>query len=400
MIDVKGTSGVIATKLGRGPDDADQAEEVRGKRNGETVELAKDALTLAQEMQEELGLMLEEELEDELGREERKIEAAEDALEIVLAGEIEGDPAQLPDLLARRDDIEQIGQEMQASGMTDPGQILQHLRDTLGEKKGERGPNDDAAFQYGALLTLERMFAGQGDATMAKAMHDAGDRLLAERAGEINKGMVVTEAATLYAAENIGSVSNLRSLYMDEVVAHKGLATSFNNILTKYGDKGFPDAVAFLLRAAGDDLATMTSNNDRLQQKEVLDNLYQLEVLNTVRERTDRALQTVGRTFPLAPEASSQAVMRETFGMLETASKMNEYNVTKMSRDMVPDSIEGRIAFLREYRTLASIIPIKVFDEADKSGGGGLRLRERLNDTILQAQDVADGEEQQKLAQQ
>ena len=127
-------------------------------------------------------------------------------------------------------------------------------------------------------------------------------------------------------------ISDLRALYIDQVVGHKGITASFKGIMEKYGEAGFTDAVKFLLRAAGDDLNTMKSDHDRLQQKEVLDNLYQLEVLNTVRERTDGMLEQVGRTYPLAPESSSQKVMGQTFEMLEQQFRITETTVRTMSR--------------------------------------------------------------------
>src|SRR5262249_707196 len=149
--------------------------------------------------------------------------------------------------------------------------------------------------------------------------------------------------------------------YMDEVVGHKGIVTSFNNIMEKHGEQGFVEAVQFLLRAAGDDLGTMKNDTDRLQQKEVLDNLYQLQGRNTMRERADGVLEQVGRHYPLAPGVNAQKVMVGTFEMLEHQIRMSETTVTKLSKEVVPDSIEGRIAFLREYRGLAAMIPIKVF---------------------------------------
>jgi hypothetical protein len=182
------------------------------------------------------------------------------------------------------------------------------------------------------------------------------------------------------------------------VVAHKGIVSSFSNIMEKHGEQGFVEAVQFLLRAAGDDLGTMKNDTDRLQQKEVLDNLYQLEVLNTMRERTDGVLEQVGRTYPLAPGVNAQKVMVGTFEMLEHQIRMSETTVGKLSKDVVPDSVQGRIAFLREYRGLAAMIPIKVFDQNDT--GNGLRIRERLNDAILGAQDAADNEEQEQLNDQ
>jgi type III secretion system YopN/LcrE/InvE/MxiC family regulator len=291
-----------------------------------------------------------------------------------------------------------MARDMEQQGLQDPEDIIEHLREHLGEHEGEDGPNNDPTQQYGALCIMEQMFRDEGNEEMANALAGAAAKLLAEHGTEIHKGMIVTEAAALYTSEKVGSVSNLRSLYMDEVVGHKGIVTSFNNIMEKYGEKGFVESVKFLLRAAGDDLNTMKNDTDRLQQKEVLDNLYQLEVLNTMRERTDGVLEQVGKHYPVAPGVNSQKVMTGTFEMLEHQIRMSETTVTKLSRDVVPDSVEGRIAFLREYRGLVSMIPIKVFDQNDT--GAGLRVRERLNDAIMGAQDVADTEEQEKLNSQ
>jgi type III secretion system YopN/LcrE/InvE/MxiC family regulator len=397
-LDVRQTSQVGGGGLRSGTEEAEQARELKGSRQGESVALEKDALTLSLELLDQVGDELGDELEAELGKEDRRLEGEEEEIEMSLSTEVGGDAKDLEDLVARKDEIEQLAREMQEQGLQDPEDIIDHLREHLGEHEGERGPNHDPTQQYGALCIMEQMFRDEGNEEMALAMGAAAAKLLAERGPEIQKGMIVTEAAALYTSEKVGGVSNLRSLYMDEVVAHKGIVSSFSNIMEKHGEQGFVEAVQFLLRAAGDDLGTMKNDTDRLQQKEVLDNLYQLEVLNTMRERTDGVLEQVGRTYPLAPGVNAQKVMVGTFEMLEHQIRMSETTVGKLSKDVVPDSVQGRIAFLREYRGLAAMIPIKVFDQNDT--GNGLRIRERLNDAILGAQDAADNEEQEQLNDQ
>jgi type III secretion system YopN/LcrE/InvE/MxiC family regulator len=397
-LDVRQTSQVGGGGLRSGTEEAEQARELKGSRQGESVALEKDALTLSLELLDQVGDELGDELEAELGKEDRRLEGEEEEIEMSLSTEVGGDAKDLEDLVARKDEIEQLAREMQEQGLQDPEDIIDHLREHLGEHEGERGPNHDPTQQYGALCIMEQMFRDEGNEEMALAMGAAAAKLLAERGPEIQKGMIVTEAAALYTSEKVGSVSNLRSLYMDEVVAHKGIVSSFSNIMERHGEQGFVEAVQFLLRAAGDDLGTMKNDTDRLQQKEVLDNLYQLEVLNTMRERIDGVLEQVGRTYPLAPGVNAQKVMVGTFEMLEHQIRMSETTVGKLSKDVVPDSVQGRIAFLREYRGLAAMIPIKVFDQNDT--GNGLRIRERLNDAILGAQDAADNEEQEQLNDQ
>jgi type III secretion system YopN/LcrE/InvE/MxiC family regulator len=399
-LDVRTTSQVGGTGLRPGSGHDDDKQEVRGDRRGESVVQDKDSTTLSLELSDWVGDELGDELEAELGREDRRLENDEEVIKMELSTDVEGDPQDLDDVQSRKDEIEMLAREMEEQEMQDPGEILRHLQENLGEHEGERGPNHDPTQQYGALVLMEQMFRDEGNEAMANAVAGAAARLLSERGMEINKGMIVSEAAALYSSEKVGSVSDLRSLYMEQVVGHKGITSSFNGIMEKYGEQGFVEAVKFLLRAAGDDLNTMKSDTDRLQQKEVLDNLYQLEVLNTMRERTNDVLEQVGRSYPVAPEINSQKVMGRTFEMLEHQIRINESTVSQIARDTVPDSIEGRIAFLREYRGLVSMIPLKVLDGLEQGSSGGLRLRERLNDVIMEAQDVVDAEEQEKLNQQ
>ena len=394
VLDVRTTTPVGGGGLRSGTEDTGKTE-VRGARQGEDVVLDKDSTTLSLELSDWAGDELGDELEAELGKEDRRIENEEELIKMELSTEVEGDPKEMQDLVTRKDELERLAREMEQQGLQDPEEIIDHLEQHLGEHEGEGGPNHDPTQQYGALCIMEQMFRDEGNEEMANAMSAAAAKLLSEHGTEINKGMIVSEAAALYTSERVGGISDLRSLYMEQVVGHQGITSSFTSIMEKYGEKGFVEAVQFLLRAAGDDLGTMKNDTDRLQQKEVLDNLYQLEVLNTMRERTDGVLEQVGKHYPVAPGVNSQKVMSGTFEMLEHQIRMSETTVTKLTREVVPESIEGRIAFLREYRSLVSMIPIKIFDHTDT--GNGLRVRERLNDAIMGAQDVADTEEQEKL---
>jgi type III secretion system YopN/LcrE/InvE/MxiC family regulator len=373
------------------------AQVASGHFNGEQVNIVKDAVRLANDMAHEVGTLFSEDMERELSQEGRRIVRQEPTLTAPGSMSEAGDHIHRPvDLLARKDEIEALGRAMQAAGLTDPGDIIEFLRNNLGERPGRSGGNNDPTLQYGALVIIQEVFAAEGQQAMAEAVGAAATRLLAEHALEIQKGMIVTDAAILYASERFGSVSNLRSLYMDQVVAHKGIPATYNSILEKYGDAGFADAVGFLLAAASDDLAKMTVDIDRARQKDVLDNLYQLEVLNTVRERTDDLLQQIGKHYPVAPDATPLKVMRQTFELIQNPGNVTQSTISRIARETVPESVEGRISFLREYRGLASMVPLKIFDQAEQSGAG-VRLRERLTDAIVAAQDDADAEEAKKL---
>ena len=402
MVDVRAASQVAnatAAKLKSRLPDQDQV----GRRRGEKVVAQKGTHQIAQEMLQSLGSEVwSEEMENELGRDQRRVSNSDRAKTVGdggggTASESSKFPAEkVTDAQDRSGEIEVLGREAKDKGLLQPDELLQFVQQRLGGRQGEPGPVDDPTLHYGALGVLERFYEAEGESQMASAARTAADRILAEHGPTIHRGIAVTESAALYAAEKFGSVSDLRNLYVEEVVNHTSIPSTFTAILEKHGAEGVGDAIAFLLRAAGEDLSMMSDTKDLVLQKRIIDNLYQLEVLNSVRDRADKALEVVKRSYPLAPNMTPERVMREMLGFIDTPAKMSESALTKLTQEAVPNSIEGRIAFLRECRNLAGMLPIKLFDESDR-GGNGLKLRERLLTAIIEAQDVVDAEEQEKL---
>jgi hypothetical protein len=405
MIDVRAASPVASAAAAKLKAKAAEPDAV-GRRRGEKVVSQKDTHQIAQEMLQSLGGdAWSEEMENELGREQRRVSTSDRARTVAGGGggqasEASGFPAEkVTDAQARKAEIEALGHEAKAKDLQQPEDLLEFVRQRLGGQQGEAGPVDDPTLHYGALGILEGLYGGEGDERMAAAARGASDRLLAEHGATIHRGIAITESAALYAAEKFGSVSDLRGLYTEEVVNHKSIPSTFNAILEKYGADGVGEAIAFLLRAAGEDLSMMAETRDLTLQKQIVDNLYQLEVLNSVRDRSGKALDVVKRAYPLTQQITPERIMREMLDMIEAPARMSEPLITKFVEEATPDSIEGRIALLREYRNLAGMIPVKLFDEADR-GGNGLKLRERLLSAIIEAQDVVDAQEQEKLGAQ
>jgi HrpJ-like domain/TyeA len=402
MVEVRGPTQLAGHAAMKAKGKAAEPEAV-GRRRGERVVSQKDTHQIAQEMIQSLGGdAWAEEMENELGREQRRVSNSDRARTVGAGGggpasEAQNvNPEDVSDAQERRDEIETLAREASQQGVHDPDDLLQFVRQRLGGRKGEAGPSDDPTLHYGALGIMERLYAREHDTEMSAAARVAGDRLLATNGKVIQRGVAVTEAAALYAAERFGSVSDLRALYSQEVVNYKSIPSTFNTIVDKHGAEGVAEAIAFLLRAAGDDLAMMSEKRDLTLQKQIIDNLYQLEVLNSIRERAGKALEAVRRHHPVSPGITPERVMKETLEMIDTPGRISEQSISKFVNEAIPGSVEGRIALLREYRNVTGMLPIKLFDEADRSGNG-LRLRERLIGAIMQAQDVADAQEQEKL---
>jgi hypothetical protein len=122
-------------------------------------------------------------------------------------------------------------------------------------------------------------------------------------------------------------------------------------------------------------------------------------VLNTLRERADGALQRIDKHFPVAPGVTGLKVVSQIFKWVENPGQVTPTAIIRFAHEIVPGSVEGVISVLREVRALVATFPLRIFDQAEENGAG-VRLRERVLDTVVAAQDVADAEEADAIAAQ
>lgn len=403
MADAGGIGGVSGARQGAAAEGAQTAVQQTGQRKGEGVVARPSAQSLAADMQEEIGQLFSEKQERKTSEKRKVSSATAEALQGKVEQIQEIRDAQdamdrVPDMRSRKAEVERLAERAQGEGFSSPEDLIGYLEDQLGRGEGgeSTGVKPDPTQIYAALSHIESMQTREGDLAFAELVSKAGDVLLSEHAGQINKGLVVSESAALYASEKLGSTQDLRGLYMDEVAAHEGILGSFDSIMDKYGAQGYTEAVEYLLRAAGDDLAGMKSTDDLARQKHIIDNLYQLEVMNTVRERVDGTFSRLeANGYKVNPEKTGRDVMRDIFTMVQNPYQASELKVTSLARSVAPSPIQGQISFLRELRAVVAVIPPKVFNEGDM--GEAQRLREQVIDVITQAQDVADAKEQQEL---
>lgn len=403
MADAGGIGGVSGAGRAAAVESGQAPAQQTGRRNSESVAPRPSAQSLALDMQEETGQLLSEKLERKTSEKRKVSSATAEVLQKKVEQIQEIRDAQdamdrVPDMRSRKAEVERIAERAKGEGFSSPEDLLSFLEEQLGRGVGgeDAGAKPDPTQLYAALSHIESARAGGDDPVFAGLVSKAGDVLLSEHAGQINKGLIVSESAALYASEKLGSTQDLRGLYMDEVAADKGILGSFDSIMDKYGAQGYTEAVEYLLRAAGDDLARMNSSDDRTQQKHIIDNLYQLEVMNTVRERVDETFSRLeANGYEVNPEKNSRDVMREIFAMAGNPYQTTELKVTNLVASVVPQPIQAQISFLRELREAVSVVPPKIFNEGDM--GEAQRLREQVIEAITQAQDVADEKEQEEL---
>lgn len=314
----------------------------------------------------------------------------------------------LPDVRARKAEVERLAgliseRQSRGDGFDDPEAFLEFILQTWTDVRGQTpgAPGDDApdaTEHYGVLAHLGTLF-GAGQDALRSLAEAATDLLASEHGVEISKGLVISETAAVYVSETTGTAPQLRLLYNEQVTEHGGILKSFRDIMGKYGPEGFAKAVEYLIVAAGQDMAALSSSSDKKQLKVTVDNLYQLEVLNTVHDRTGESLARLRIRYELKAEATPLFVMEGVFEMVETPHLASEAKVTAMAEAVVVASLPGRISFLRELRNnIVAMIPFKVFDPEDMDRA--INLRNQLIDLAKGAQDAADEEEQTRLEEQ
>lgn len=402
---------VDGTRGSQGParsQEAEAAPQKSGKVLGRAVFLVPSVQALQESIQEEIGQVFSTKRESDVSRERRLSQDGDTAKgligRIVEIREAQDAMEKAPDVRARRAQVERMARHVEEQARDGGFEDSEALRDFVLQQwsrvreegvGAQGGDSPDATELYAVLSHLEKVLGSEQE-DLRNLAKDAATRFLSENHREIGKGLAISETAAVYVSEAMGTAPQLRTFYMDQVADHQGIRQSFGDIMKKYGVEGYVVALEFLIRAAGDDMAAMTSTSDKQHQKSIIDNLYELEVLHTVHERTEESLDRLRLRYELSDKATPVYVMEAVFDMVDAPYQAAEDKVTELALAIVVDSIPGRISFLRELRNnIIAVIPLKVFDASDTEAA--IAVRVRLITVVTEAQDRADEQEQDML---
>lgn len=87
--------------------------------------------------------------------------------------------------------------------------------------------------------------------------------------------------------------SGLRILYRETVVDFTSYERTFANLSERFGADSFTEALQFITRALGADMAALTPSVSVAQLKEVMDGIYIVETLKTVHQDAESLLQRI-----------------------------------------------------------------------------------------------------------
>lgn len=350
----------------------ERADASRGQYRGEEVIQTLDPISLLQSAAEELTFEASEDVEAK-EIEEREVKSPHDTNERVKAVErVMRELNKLPDL-----PIEKLrhfmGRLMTQRNQTS-SQVLQHVRREF----------SDVSHQYTALLYARESLSKDPDyKELEKALTDAIDQLTLDHGSKIRAGLNVSVTAQTFADPQLGDIQQLRDFYRETVIGFDNLADAYASIIDKYGEQDFPNALAFLLKAAGDDFAAKGPSLPKIELKTIIDDMYRLEVLTGLQEDSHALVTKLhARSASLRPNYSGHQLLRSVLKLKEERwLRADQINAVGQEMGLDDREIDSVIYFLREFKDLVRRVPLKAYQNPGN--------REKLLDAVQEALDDA-----------
>ena len=255
-------------------------------------------------------------------------------------------------------------------------------------RRSAREFSDDATHQFLAL-SFARDQAGESDAdpALVAALDEAITTLQAESGPAIQAGLNVSSVAQQCAGEDVGDVQQLRDIYRDIVLDCKTINDAYERVLADHPGKSFDEAVRFILKALGADLAASTQSVSKVRIKQIVDDMYQLKSLNSVHEQCEDLVRRVRKNFRAEPGPDAA---RDLVSELLTAQDRAWQGADAfggLPGKMGVYSDEAGIYVLQGFKELVRFVPLKAF-------GDDMTKRDRIMISVQQALDAAiDAEE-------
>lgn len=240
--DLRGLAVAQSTHQGINTTQA-EAQRQEGNFKGQTVQ-EMDASTALADAAEEMTFAASEKVEKKLS--ERKAGSRE-------AMKLSG--AELADKYVKM------------MGESQPSHKLHEFLDAL-KKKGAKASEEeirdmlqrefsDVSEQYAAIAFAEEALKGEGGAeaeALAAKATSVKEALLSEAGPAIRAGLNIATDVLGFAKQGLEQLDKLRELYRYAVLGRPTVSEMYQAVMGRYGENRFPQALDFLIQAAGSDL--------------------------------------------------------------------------------------------------------------------------------------------------
>lgn len=131
-----------------------------------------------------------------------------------------------------------------------------------GQKASEKDIRDmakeqfaDVSEQYAAIAFAEEALANEGGhEELLQKVSGAKEALMKESGPAIRAGLNIASDVLSFSKQGLEQMDKLRDLYRYAVLGRQTVSDMYQAIMTRYGETRFPQALDFLIQAAGNDL--------------------------------------------------------------------------------------------------------------------------------------------------
>ncbi len=187
--------------------------------------------------------------------------------------------------------------QAQANGqLPDARQLLAKL----GEGSG------DPSHQFAMAEILEQAL-GEGDSELKALVAEAKRQLEEARGPEIRAGINLAEEINAQSGD-AAEMQSLRDLYRSEVLGFKGPQDCFRSLLASHGAGRMGEAVEFLIRGCGVDLASATPSKSEPELHRILEDLQCVNVLTAVMDKSGQLAGKMQSVFGIHCSMDGEAM--------------------------------------------------------------------------------------------
>jgi type III secretion protein W len=271
--------------------------------------------------------------------------------------------------------IEKILSYLEATGKGDPDERLRRFIDAVrrnAEHKSDTGPREQARQEFGdvteqflALSFAAHELAREGsNDPLLQEVHTALEELNDDFGPQVRADLNTIDAAAQFGQGDAQRVGAFQASYRDAVLGGQDLAGMLKGALERFGESDYRGAVQQLIRALGDDLASMRGPSVQpTRLNAVLQDLYSMEVLATMLESCQRLAQKVGAQAGHAALEASNLLQDLVAASGERWSNPGRFSAIADKYGMAAPG--QRVAFLTDVKALVREVPVKVFADAD-----------------------------------
>ena len=347
-----------------------QVAATEGSFRGERVQHVRNPAAELQDAAEELTFGESERVEKKLSR--RKLRSGDGARSVAME-QAQKYLREVPDL-ERNQKLSEFVKSILARGRPpNPDELRQLAREF----------SDDATHQFLALASAKEQAVEQNaDPALGAALDEAISTLEGESGPAIQAGLNVSAVAQRFADKEIGDIQQLRDFYREVVLDCEDINDAYQRVVKDHPGKSFDEAVRFMLKALGADLAAGTRTVSKVRLKQIMDDMYQLKSLNSVHEQCEDLIRRVQRNFDATPAATaSRDVMSELLTAQNRAWQGADAFI-HLPQKMGVRGDDAEIYFLQGFKELVRFVPLKAF-------GDDMTKRDRVMNSVQLALDLA-----------